>query len=237
MTAGGRGRGAGGPGGGGLRGRGAGPVASGAPPELIVWIGLGVDTADRAGRARPRCGAVPGGHAELTRYTINEYNTVAHRIKPPFTTIVKYDLNQPAIKWQVPFGDDPTLAARGITGTGAPAINNGLIVTESGLVFGAGRDNQIRAWDSDSGKQLWSARFGGNFAGSPVMYQVGGKPGLCSCPPPVRLTAGALAAAVRGPATGASARLRPRWAGSRTRSRASDIAMGLPSCGQPGTNR
>ena len=42
-------------------------------------------------------------------------------------------------------------------------------------MFGAGRDNQIRAWDSDTGKQLWSSRFGGNFAGSPVMYQVGGK--------------------------------------------------------------
>ena len=63
------------------------------------------------------------------------------------------------------FGDDPALAARGITGTGAPAILNGLIVTESGLLFGAGRDNQIRAWDSDTGRQLWVSRFGGNFVG------------------------------------------------------------------------
>ena len=178
MPAGAGGRGAGGPGGGGLRGRGAGPVGSGAPPELIVGSGSAWTRPDApAGRGR---GAMPypEGTPNYTRYTINEYNTVAHRIKPPFTTIVKYDLNQPAIKWQVPFGDDPTLAARGITGTGAPAVNNGLIITESGLVFGAGRDNQIRAWDSDSGNQLWSARFGGNFAGSPVMYQVGGKPYL-----------------------------------------------------------
>jgi len=42
-------------------------------------------------------------------------------------------------------------------------------------VFGAGRDNQIRAWDSDSGKQLWSSRFGGNFVGSPAMYEMDGK--------------------------------------------------------------
>jgi quinoprotein glucose dehydrogenase len=178
MPAGAGGRGAGGPGGDGLRGRGAGPVASGAPPELIVGSGSAWTRPDGlAGRGR---GAMPypEGTPNYTRYTINEYNTVAHRIKPPFTTIVKYDLNQPAIKWRVPFGDDPTLAARGITGTGAPAINNGLIITESGLVFGAGRDNHIRAWDSDSGKQLWSARFGGNFAGSPVMYQIGGKPYL-----------------------------------------------------------
>ena len=52
---------------------------------------------------------------------------------------------------------------------------NGLIVTESGLVFGAGRDNQIRAWDSDTGRQLWSSRFGGNFVGSPVMYEMDGR--------------------------------------------------------------
>ena len=153
VPAGAGGRGAGGPGGGGLRGRGAGPVGSGAPPELIVGSGSAWTRPNEpAGRGR---GAMPypEGTPNYTRYTINEYNTVAHRIKPPFSTIVKYDLNQPAIKWKVPFGDDPTLAARGITGTGAPAVNNGIIVTESGLVFGAGRDNQIRAWDSDSGKR------------------------------------------------------------------------------------
>jgi hypothetical protein len=73
------------------------------------------------------------------------------------------------------FGDDPALAARGITGTGTPGLLNGVIVTESGLVFGAGGDNQIRAWDSDTGRQLWVSRFGGNFVGSPVMYQTGGR--------------------------------------------------------------
>jgi glucose dehydrogenase len=88
---------------------------------------------------------------------------------------VKYDLNEPSIKWRIGFGDDPALAARGITGTGVPALSNGIIVTESGLVFGAGRDNQIRAWDSDTGRQLWSARFGGNFIGQIAMYETDGR--------------------------------------------------------------
>ena len=52
---------------------------------------------------------------------------------------------------------------------------NGIIVTESGLVFGAGADNQIRAWDSETGRQLWGSRFGGNFVGSPAMYETGGR--------------------------------------------------------------
>jgi quinoprotein glucose dehydrogenase len=100
---------------------------------------------------------------------------VGNRVKPPYTKIVKYDLNQPAIKWQIGYGDDPVLAARGITGTGMPGIVNSLIVTESELVFGAGLDNHIRAWDSDTGRQLWSSRFGGNFLGSPIMYETAGR--------------------------------------------------------------
>jgi quinoprotein glucose dehydrogenase len=84
-------------------------------------------------------------------------------------------LNAPGIKWSIGFGDDPALAARGITGTGMPAILNGIIVTESGIVFGAGRDNQIRAWDSETGRQLWSSRFGGNFVGQLAMYEMDGR--------------------------------------------------------------
>jgi quinoprotein glucose dehydrogenase len=168
---GGRGRGAGAG-----RGRGAGPVGSGAPPPLIAGSGSAWTRPETsAGRGRGAAMPYPDGTPDFPRYTINEYNTVGNRIKPPFTTIVKFDLNEPAIKWRVGFGDDPALAARGITGTGAPAINNGLVVTQSGLVFGAGLDNHIRAWDSTTGQPVWSARFGGNFTGSPVMYLMNGK--------------------------------------------------------------
>jgi quinoprotein glucose dehydrogenase len=138
----------------------------------------------------------PDGTPDYTRYTINEYHTVGNGIKPPFTRIVKFDLNEPAIRWQIPFGDDPVLAARGITGTGAPATNNGIILTESGLVFGAGLDNHIRAWDSETGRELWSSTFGGNFTGSPVMYVMGGRQYL--------LVAAASTAAGRGASPGSA---------------------------------
>ena len=167
------GRGAGGFGG---RRGGGPPAGSGAPPELIAGSGSTWTRPDAGGgRGRGVAPPYPEGTPDFTRYTINEYNTVGNRIKPPFTTIVKYDLNKPAIAWQIPYGDDPALAQRGITGTGAPGIINSLIVTQSGLVFGAGRDNQIRAWDSDTGKQLWSSRFGGPFTSSPAMYEMDGK--------------------------------------------------------------
>jgi quinoprotein glucose dehydrogenase len=167
---GGRGQGAGG------RGRGAAPIGSGAPPQLIVGSGSAWTRPDApAGRGRGALPPYPDGVPQYERPVINEYNTVANRIAPPFTSIVKYDLNVPAITWRVGFGDDPELAARGITGTGAPGLVNGVIVTASGLLFGAGRDNQIRAWDTDTGRQVWSSRFGGDFVGSPVMYEMSGR--------------------------------------------------------------
>jgi quinoprotein glucose dehydrogenase len=161
--------------GGGARGaRGAAP-GTGAPPELVVGSGSVAPAQQGGGRGGRGATRYPEGVPQTEQYVINEYNTVGNRVKPPYTSIVKYDLNQPSIKWSIGFGDDPALAARGITGTGAAATLNGIIVTEAGIVFGAGRDNQIRAWDSDTGKQLWSSRFGGNFVGSPVMYEMDGR--------------------------------------------------------------
>jgi len=151
------------------------PAGSGAPPELIAGSGsASARPATPGGRGRGPM-PYPEGTPDYTRYTINEYHTVGNGVRPPFTTIVKFDLNQPAIRWRVPFGDDPVLAARGIHGTGAPATNNGILVTATGLVFGAGLDNHVRAWDAENGKELWSAAFGGNFTGSPVMYLMGGR--------------------------------------------------------------
>ena len=158
------------------RGRGGAPVGSGAPPELIVGSGSAWTRPDAtAGRGRGVLPPYPDGVPQFERPVINEYNTVGNRIAPPFTSIVKYDLNVPAITWRVGFGDDPELAARGVTGTGAPGLVNGVIVTASGLLFGAGRDNAIRAWDTETGAPLWSSRFGGDFVGSPVMYETAGR--------------------------------------------------------------
>jgi len=182
------------------RGRGAGPLGSGAPPELIAGAGSAATrSAAAAGRGRGGLPPYPEGVPAFERPVINEYNTVAHRIAPPYTSIVKFDLNQPAIKWRVGFGDDPALAARGITGTGMPALNHGLVVTEAGLVFGAGGDNYIRAWDGDCGHQLWASRFAGNFVGSPVMYETGGRQYLLL---PAASTAGGRGAAPPPPNPG-----------------------------------
>ena len=147
-------------------------------------------------------------------------------MKPPFTTIVKYDLNGPSIKWRIGFGDDPALIERGVTGTGVTQMRNSIIVTESGLVFGAGRDYHIRAWDSDTGKQLWSSRFGGNFAGSPAMYEMDGRQYLLV---PAASTAGGRGGGAGvPPAPGGSPAAGPTAAGSPATGPMGWVAYALP---------
>ncbi len=190
-------------------GRAGGPVGSGAPPELIAGSGSAWTRPPGAGGRGRGAQPYPDGVPALERYEINEYHTVGYGMRPPYTSIVKYDLNEPAIKWRIGYGDDPDLAARGITGTGMPGITNSLVVTESGLLFGAGRDNRIRAWDSETGRELWSARFGGNFLGSPTMYETGGRQYLlvpaASVAPGRGRGAGPAAAPTGGAASGAGA--------------------------------
>jgi quinoprotein glucose dehydrogenase len=190
---------------GGGGGRGAGPVASGAPPELIVgsgsaWARPTAPGAGARGGGRGATPPYPDGVPQFERYVIDSYGTIGNGAKPPFTTIVKYDLNEPAIKWRVGFGDDPTLVGRGVVGTGVTQMRNSIIVTASGLVFGAGRDDHIRAWDSETGRQLWSARFGGNFTGSPAMYEMEGRQYLLVPAASIARSSGAGVAAAVPPA-------------------------------------
>jgi quinoprotein glucose dehydrogenase len=95
--------------------------------------------------------------------------------KPPWGTLNCIDLNTGKLVWQVPLGVYPELAAQGLTNTGTENYG-GAIVTAGGLLFVSGtRDNEIRAFDKTSGRELWSAKL--PFAGSaaPATYQVAGR--------------------------------------------------------------
>jgi quinoprotein glucose dehydrogenase len=97
--------------------------------------------------------------------------------KPPYSLITAYDLNTGEIKWQVPNGDDPrTVAAGGPHNTGGIAARQGFVVTKSGLVFHVDIDSNVRAYDEDTGKVLWSAPFQGYAAaGVPASYESNGR--------------------------------------------------------------
>jgi quinoprotein glucose dehydrogenase len=119
----------------------------------------------------------PGEVSELPaeRY-MSEYAVMSAATKPPYTTLTAYDLNTGELKWQVPTGDHaPTIAAGGPTNTGGLALRTGIMPTRTGLVFLAGGDGKLRAYDEDTGKVLWTGNFAGSSRGVPVMYESRGR--------------------------------------------------------------
>jgi len=95
--------------------------------------------------------------------------------KPPWGTLNAIDLNTGKIVWKSPLGEYPELTRRGIPKTGTENFG-GATVTAGGIVFCAGtRDLKIRAFDKDTGRELWNSQlpFGG-FA-PPSVYSVNGR--------------------------------------------------------------
>jgi quinoprotein glucose dehydrogenase len=157
------------------RGRG-GPVPT-FPPGPVVATGSAVPRPLPAGGGRGRGGPrpYPEGVEQTPQYVINEYGTIGTMMKPPFTSLVKYDLNSGRITWKIGLGDDARLAALGITGTGVTQMRSSLIVTEGGLIFAPGGDSKIRAFDAETGATLWTSPLGGNIRGGPSMYEIDGR--------------------------------------------------------------
>jgi quinoprotein glucose dehydrogenase len=102
-------------------------------------------------------------------------------IAPPWTTLTAYDLNSGEIRWQVPLGEVPELAARGITNTGShfPKVNP--VVTAGGLIFTGTRDRKVRALDSETGKVLWDATVDAALEGMPAVYEQAGREYVVFC--------------------------------------------------------
>ena len=102
-------------------------------------------------------------------------------IAPPWTSLTAYDLNKGTIKWQIPLGEVPELAAKGMRGTGFPFPRTGPVVTAGGLAFTATRDHRVRAYDVETGKVLWEKRLATGLQGIPSVYQAGGREYLVVC--------------------------------------------------------
>ena len=96
-------------------------------------------------------------------------------VKPPWGTLNAIDLNSGEILWKVPLGEFPELTRRGIPKTGTENYG-GVVVTAGGLIFiGATQDNQLRAFDQQTGEELWKHDLPAAGMATPCTYEVGGR--------------------------------------------------------------
>ncbi|MGB7309749.1 MAG: pyrroloquinoline quinone-dependent dehydrogenase [Candidatus Acidiferrales bacterium] len=91
--------------------------------------------------------------------------------KPPWETLAAVNDNTGEIVWQVPLGITEGLP-ESKQHTGRPGAFAGPIVTAGGLVFiGATNDDRFRAFDSKTGKELWSTKLEYTASAVPMTYE------------------------------------------------------------------
>ena len=92
-------------------------------------------------------------------------------IKPPWERLFAVNANTGEIAWQVPLGVTDFLPPEK-RNTGRSGAFAGPIATAGGLVFiGATSDARFRAFDSKTGKELWTKQLDYSATANPITYQ------------------------------------------------------------------
>ena len=97
-------------------------------------------------------------------------------VKPPWGTLSAVDMAAGKIRWQIPLGTTrdqtplPFGLNLGMPNTGGP------LALENGLVFiAAALDDYLRAFDIETGEELWHGRLPAGGQATPMTYQVNGR--------------------------------------------------------------
>jgi len=90
--------------------------------------------------------------------------------QPPWGELSAVDTATGDVAWRVPLGSYDELEAKGLKNAGTPNLG-GPIATAGGLVFiGATLDGKFRAFDSRTGRELWTAKLDAAAITVPITY-------------------------------------------------------------------
>jgi quinoprotein glucose dehydrogenase len=91
-------------------------------------------------------------------------------INPPWGELVAVSLNSGEIVWRSPLGSADVYGERGKT-SGTTTLG-GSVATAGGLIFiGATVDSKFRAFDSATGKEVWTTQLPSPAMATPVVYR------------------------------------------------------------------
>jgi quinoprotein glucose dehydrogenase len=97
--------------------------------------------------------------------------------RPPWGTLAAVDLRSGRIAWEIPFGYPPGSVGLGenLEDLGSPNIG-GPVVTAGGIFFiAATMDSHFRAYDTETGAELWAAELPAGGQATPMTYELDGK--------------------------------------------------------------
>ena len=97
-------------------------------------------------------------------------------ITPPWGTLNAIDLNTGKYLWKIPLGEYPELAAKGLSNTGSENYGGPIVTAGDVLFIGATIfDKKARAFDSRTGRLLWSTVLPHAAVATPATYMIDGK--------------------------------------------------------------